>query len=151
MLSLFTKNEINRIYSINTYCRKFSERLIHNNIFKCYIDNDLISLNQSWFNPWGSCSRTTNITYFEKGHKVRGVFLYISKSFDKVWHESPLFKLRENGIAGDRLNIIRDFLNTRQQRVVLNSQNPPLEYIKVGVLQGSIFDPLSILTTWPIF
>lgn len=150
MLSLFTKNEINKIYSINTYCRKLSERLIHNNIFKRYIDNDFISLDQSWFNPWGSSSRTTNIIYFEKGHKVRGVFLFIPKTVDKVWHESPLFKLKENGIAGDRLNIIRDFLNTRQQRVVLNGQNPSLEYIKVGVLQGCIFDPLSILTTWPI-
>ena len=31
--------------------------------------------------------------------KLEGVFLDISKAFDKVWHDSLIFKLQENGIS----------------------------------------------------
>ena len=34
---------------------------------------------------------------FDEGHEVRGVFLDISKAFDKVWHDGIIFKLTQNG------------------------------------------------------
>ena len=51
---------------------------------------------------------------------VRGVFLDISKAFDKVWYEGLLFKLVPCGFRGELLNPFRDYLQERQQRVVLN-------------------------------
>ena len=54
---------------------------------------------------------------------VRGLFLDISKAFDKVWHEGLLFKLESYGIAGELLNLFKDYLQERQQRVVLNGQS----------------------------
>ena len=37
---------------------------------------------------------------FDEGHEVRGVFLGISKAFDKIWHDGLIFKLTQNGISG---------------------------------------------------
>ena len=73
---------------------------------------------------------------FDEGLQVRSVFLNISKAFDKVWHDSIIFKLTQNGISGNLLNLLRDFLNERKQRVVLNGQFSTwkvsmLEYLKV--------------------
>ena len=47
--------------------------------------------------------------------EVRGIFLDISKVFDKVWHVGLIFKLRQNGISGDIINILRDFLCNKKQ------------------------------------
>ena len=51
---------------------------------------------------------------------------YERKAFDKVWHEVLVFKLKQNGISGDLLQILSDFLSNRKQRVVLNGQNSSL-------------------------
>ena len=75
---------------------------------------------------------------------MRGVFLDISKAFDNVWHKGLIYKLQENGISGELLNIIVDFLNNRKQRVVLNGQSSNWVDVKAGVPQGSIMGPLLI-------
>ena len=36
----------------------------------------------------------------DDGKEVRAVFFYVSKAFDRVWHEGLLFKLRIVGISG---------------------------------------------------
>ena len=76
---------------------------------------------------------------------VRGVFLDISKAFDKVWHEGLLFKLESYGIGGELLNLFKDYLHEPQQRVVLNGQSSSWEAIKSGVPQGSVLSSLLFL------
>ena len=56
-------------------------------------------------------------------YEVRGVFLDMSKAFDKVWQEDLLHKLKENGIKGPLLNVLEDFLSSKMERVVLNDQH----------------------------
>ena len=80
-----------------------------------------------------------------EGLEVRGVFLDISKAFDKVWHDGLIYKLQQNGISGELLNILVDFLNNRKQRVVLNGQSCNWVNVKAGVPQGSIIRPLLFL------
>ena len=57
---------------------------------------------------------------FDDRLEVRGVFLDISKAFDKVWHEGLIYKLKQNGVKGNLLETLTNFLNHRKQRVVLN-------------------------------
>ena len=46
---------------------------------------------------------------FDNELEVRSVFLYMSKAFDKVWHEGLIFTLKQNGISGELLQVISDF------------------------------------------
>ena len=81
----------------------------------------------------------------DEGYEIRGIFFDISKVFSKVWHEGLVFKLKQNGIFGNLLNILEDFLRNRKQRVVLNEQASNWENIHAGVPQASIFRPLFFL------
>ena len=64
---------------------------------------------------------------------MRGVFLDISKAFDKVWHGGLIYKLKRNGINGVLLRLIENFLSHRYQRVVLNGETSNWNKIKAGV------------------
>ena len=55
------------------------------------------------------------------------------------------FKLKQNGISGNLLNIFEDFLINGKQRVALNGQTSNWENIHAGVPQGSILGPLLFL------
>ena len=54
------------------------------------------------------------------GKEVRGFLPDISKAFGKFWHKGLLLKLKLNGISGNLLKIMENFLANRYQRVVLN-------------------------------
>ena len=85
-------------------------------MFEFFSENEQISHSQSGFKPEDSCINQllciTNDIYqsFDHGLETRGVFLDISKAFDTVRNEGLLFKWKQNGISGDLLNIITDFL-----------------------------------------
>ena len=46
----------------------------------------------------------------------------VSKAFDKVWHKGLIFKLQQMGIRGNLLNLLKDYISGRQQKVVLNGE-----------------------------
>ena len=82
---------------------------------------------------------------FLNGFEVRGVFLDISKAFDKVWHNSLTYKLKQNGVVGDLLDTLTNFLKVRKQRVILNGQYLTWANLEAGVPQGSILGLLLFL------
>ena len=133
-----------RPVSLLPICGKIFERLIYNSLFEFFIANELISSNQSGFKPGDSCiNQLLSITHeiyksFNDGYEVRGVFLDISKAFDKVWHNGLIYKLKQNGVTGNLLNSIIDFLDAKKQRVVLNGQYSSWASVKAGVPQRSI-------------
>ena len=114
-------------------------------------ENDLLSPNQSGFRSGDSCiNQLLSINHeilnaFDKGLEVRGMFLDISKAFDKVWLDGLIFKLRQNGISGYIINILQDFLRNSKQRVLLNGQCSSWTDVNAGVPQGSILRPLLFL------
>ena len=95
-------------------------------MFKYFLDNSLVSSNQSGFKPGDSCiNQLIAITHnifkgLHDGLEITGVFLDISKAFDKVWHEGLIYKLCCNVIWGNLLQLLISFLDSRKQRVLLN-------------------------------
>ena len=81
----------------------------------------------------------------DEGYEIRGVFLDISKAFDKVWHEGIVFKLKQNGISGNLINVFGDFLRNRKRRIVFNGQTTNWKNIHAGVPRGSTLGPLLFL------
>ena len=84
-------------------------------MLKYFLDNNLITPKQSGFRPGDSCvnqflSITNGIfTSIDDGLEVRGVFLDISKAFDKVWHDGLIYKLKQNGIKDKLLSFNKIF------------------------------------------
>ena len=79
------------------------------------------------------------------GLEVRSVFFHISKALDKVWFDGIIYKLTQNGIFGNLLNLLENILKERKQHIDLNGQVSTWENINAGVTQGSILDPLLFL------
>ena len=88
------------------------------------------------------------MTSLDEGLEVWGVFLDISKAFDKLCHKGLIYKLQQNGISGELLNILIDFRNNRKQRIVFNDQTSNWVDVKVGVPQGSIMGLSTLLNLY---
>ena len=114
-----------RSISLIPVCGKFFEKCIYNSLYSYLESNDILSKSQSGFRKGDSCiSQLLAITYeiyynfyAYPSLETRGVFLDISKAFDRVWHEGLLYKLKSYGINGPLLILIKSFLTNRFQRV----------------------------------
>ena len=127
------------------------EYLIYNEAHPYLIDNNLISSHQSGFKRGDCCIKQLfSITHeicksFDEVFDVRGVYFDISKPFERVWHVSLIFKLQKNGISGKLLLLLKYFLKSRKQRVVLNGQHLSWKDVNASVPQRSILGTLFIL------
>ena len=59
-----------------------------------------------------------------------------SVTFDRVWHEALISKLRPYGISDSLLRLFNSFLSERLQRVVLNGQASEWWKVLAVVPQG---------------
>ena len=96
-------------------------------MYKHLCTNGLLTDYQSGFRP---CDSTIN-QLLSIAHKVytgleerpsretRAVLLDFSKAFDRVWHEGLLYKLECNGICGNLLKVIQNFLSNRKQKGIV--------------------------------
>ena len=90
-------------------------------MYSFFIENDLISPNQSGFKQGDSpINQLLSITHdiyqsLDQGSEVRGVFLDISKTFGKVWHRDFTHKLEQNTTGRPLLKISTDFFKSRKE------------------------------------
>ena len=142
-----------RPISLLPICGKILEKISFKNRCSYLHTNNLITKNQSGFRPGDST--TNQLLYLldeihqafdcTKSLEVRTVFLDISKAFDKVWHDGLIFKLEQNGISGNLLKLLQNYLRNRKQRVVQNGSHSDYSSIESGVPQGSVLGPLLFL------
>ena len=116
-------------------------------IFDCIYDfldrNCLLKANQSGFRPGDSYIHQVIaishkiFTAFDANPslEIPGIYLDLSKAFDRVWHKGLIHKLKNIGIYGNLLSLIESFLHSRYQRVVLNGQSSKSQNINAGVPQ----------------
>ena len=115
-------------------------------MFQFFTENELISHNQSGFKPGDSCiNQLLCITHdihqsLDDELETRGIFLDISKAFDKIWYEGLLFKLKQNDISGNLLDVITESLYQKKERVILNEQHSFWTNVEAGVPQGYVLD-----------
>ena len=127
---------------------KMFERILFSNMYNHLISNNLLTKNQSGFRPGDSVTNQL-IFLVDKMHssldinlEVRYVFLYMSKAFDRVWHEGLLFILRINGKL---INLLKSYLSNRKQRVLIIGSESDWGEIESGVPKGSVLGRLLFL------
>ena len=120
------------------------ENILFLKMYNHFTSNNLITTNQSGLQPIDSVSNQL-ICLVDSIHSsldinldVRSVFLDMSKAFDKVWHEGLLSKLKQNGINGKLLNLLKSYLPNRNQRGLLNVSEYGWGIVESGVTQGSV-------------
>ena len=74
----------------------------------------------------------------DDGIQIDTVYLDFSKAFDSVPHKRLIKKLEGYGIKGILLEWFKNFLNGRQQRVVINGKTSDWTNLLSGIPQGSI-------------
>ena len=104
--------------------------MISNSLLNYFLKNKHFIPSQSGFLPVDSCIVQLLLTLHEiqtvfdenTTGDVTGVSLDIPNRFDKVWHESLIFKLKAYGIEGELLSLLENNLQNLEQRVALNGQ-----------------------------
>ena len=102
---------------------KIYKIVIYNALFNYFKSNKLFTPSQSGFSPCDSCiAQLLSIiheiqTAFHNSPAVdvRGVFLRISKAFDKVWYICLLFELQADGVDDELLSLLENYLGNRKQ------------------------------------
>lgn len=140
-----------RPISLLPFISRVFEKLIHSRMVSFFEKRQFFSSSQFGFRSHHSTEHgvlflTTFINdALDKGLKIASIFLDITKAFDSVDHDILVQKLYSSGIRGDFLNVIVSFLSGRTQCVVMDGVTSKIEYISIGVPQGSVLGPLLFL------
>jgi len=137
-----------RPISILPSVSKVFERIIHNQLYNYFNDNNLFYENQYGFRKHHStelaaldlidrvtCAMDINQTPLS-------IFLDLSKAFDTLDHNILLHKLKFYGVQERSLELFKNYLCDRKQVVHYDEVTSENLVIKTGVPQGSILGPL---------
>ena len=130
---------------------KVFEKLVHNRIVdhveKCGLFSDF----QHTFRSSQSTADLPTVVSdriaraFNMSGATAAVALDIYKTFNRVWYDGRLHKLRSYGISGQIFDFISSFFSNKQLWVVLDRKSSEKYPVNVGVPQGSILGPTLFL------
>lgn len=143
-----SKVENYRPVSLTCILGKILEKIIKKHIERVMVENKSIQGSQHGFSQGKSC--LSNLLIFQdsivkmldKRKPVDIIYLDLQKAFDKVPHNILISKIINMGIRGNVVNWIKEWLNSRKQRVVINETNSDWVMVDSGVPQGSVLGPL---------
>ena len=132
------------------------EKIIYRRLYSYLNTNSLLVNEQFGFRAKLSTDTATYdflnkvLSSLDKKDYVGGLFCDLQKAFDCVNHDILLAKLNFYGITGIAYKLIRSYLVSRYQRVIMKgSKHSKLtsmwEHVKHGVPQGSVMGPLLFL------
>ncbi|CAB3235085.1 unnamed protein product [Arctia plantaginis] len=130
---------------------KIIERIMNNRLITYLEGNQLLSSIQFGFRAGKSTSDAVHeltdyiVTEMDGGQKVLGIFLDIAKAFDTVSVPNLMSKLESLGIRGVPLDLFKDYLSERTQRVRIGDYLSDERVLTYGTPQGSVIGPTLFL------
>ena len=127
---------------------KIFERVIYNQLYKYFTNNNFLYASQYGFRN----NHSTEFAALELSNRIHeyldnnltpiAVFIDLSKAFDTINHEILIKKLQKYGITNIELKLFESYLKNRKQFVFHNNISSSHLTISTGVPQGSILGPL---------
>ena len=130
---------------------KVFEKIVFDQLYQYFTDNDLIFTSQYGFRKLHSTELASIelidriAQYMDSGKLPLSIFLDLSKAFDTLDHSILLDKLKFYGISNTPLRWFQSYLRSRQQFVEFDGTCSGITFINTGVPQGSILGPLLFL------
>ena len=133
-----------RPISLTSVCCKILEHIIARNIMQHAAENNILYPLQHGFRKGRSCE--TQLIEFvddisknlQEGRHTDMLIVDFAKAFDKVNHSLLIHKLRYYGIDGKTTRWIQNWLEDRQQTVVLDGVSSEAVSVDSGVPLGSV-------------
>ena len=124
------------------------ERVIYNQLYNYFNDNQLLSEQQYGFRAQHSTELAALklVDYIKHAIDQKrtpvNIYIDLSKAFDTLNFDILLYKLAYYGVTGTAHKLIESYLTNRIQYVKYDTHQSTLKQIKTGVPQGSILGPL---------
>ena len=129
---------------------KIFERIIYNQLYQYFNDNELLAEQQYGFRAQHSTEYAAIKLFdhiskeMDSGNTPTALYIDLSKAFDTLSFHIILQKLKYYGVMGTELRLLTDYLTNRKQYVVFNNHCSDITDIVNGVPQVSILGPLFI-------
>lgn len=140
-----------RPISVLTGISKVMEKLINNRLTQYLNKFNILSASQYGFRQ-GKCTQdaildltSCIVDHLDSKNKCLTVFLDLKKAFDTVSVPILIKKLENIGIRDNQLNLMKDYLSDRTQRVKIGDYRSNDLKVTFGVPQGSVLGPTLFL------